>query len=271
MRRRCLTTIRSRPIRACATGAIIGSKSRKRTRRRCRERAGSGKIAAAAAGDRRLRHPSDPQVAGALRPYLSERWQEHAKTFGAHVRQGLIGQLTHPRMRRRASAPMPIRRTAARPAPISPLMRKQHLDPQRRRDRHAGRARARRHGRAESGFRRRAVARGQRLADRGVGEAGAAPEAPASWCRRKIRRPAVAEIERCAPEFRVPPDHHVAAHVRAARPPALLADLRGRAKLPACRSGCIRPAPAAVIRRPARAGRPTTCRSTTRSRPACRA
>ena len=43
-------------------------------------------------------HPVQKSPA-ALRPYLPARWQEHAKTFGGHMRQGLNAQLTHPRMK----------------------------------------------------------------------------------------------------------------------------------------------------------------------------
>ena len=39
-----------------------------------------------------LRAPSD------LHPFLPERWREHMKTFGEHVRHGLTGQLPYPRM-----------------------------------------------------------------------------------------------------------------------------------------------------------------------------
>jgi predicted TIM-barrel fold metal-dependent hydrolase len=65
----------------------------------------------------------------ALLPYLPKRWQEHSKQFGQHVRQGMAGQLTHPRMMAAGQ------RVDAYPADGSPpgsdldLMRKQHLDP----------------------------------------------------------------------------------------------------------------------------------------------
>ncbi len=59
-----------------------------------------------------FRKPSD------LYPFLPARWREHMTTFGEHLRQGLSGQLAWPRMRHRACASMPSRRTARR-APIS--------------------------------------------------------------------------------------------------------------------------------------------------------
>ena len=213
-------------------------------------------------------HPIHKSPAS-LRPYLSARWQEHARTFG---------QPRPPRSHRPADPSAHEaagQRVDAYPADGGPpgsdlaLMRKQHLD---RNGVEVGMLvalSARRHGRAEPGLRRGAVPRGQRVADRGVGQAGTATA-------RRHRRSA----GRCGDrggrdrgarrQHRVPPDHHLAAHLRAARTPALLADLRGRRALPGFRSGCIRPAPAAVTLRPDPAGRPTTCRSTIRSRPACR-
>jgi len=68
-----------------------------------------------------LRAPSD------LHPFLPERWREHMKTFGEHVRHGLTGQLPYPRM---MAAGM---RADAFPEQGPPgsdldLMRRQHLD-----------------------------------------------------------------------------------------------------------------------------------------------
>ena len=225
----------------------------------------------AAAGDRRLRHPSDPQVAGLAAALslgaLAGACQDLRRRMSARVS---IGQLTHPRMMAAGQRADAYPADGGPPGSDLPLMRKQHLDPQRRRDRHAGRARARRHGRAEPGFRGRAVARGQRLAARGMGEAGAA-------ATRRRRGAAgrsghrVAEIERGAPQHR----RSARSSFRRAPPSRSDAAATGRSsrprEAPASRSGCIRPAPAAAIRRPAPAGRPITCRSTIRSRPACRA
>jgi predicted TIM-barrel fold metal-dependent hydrolase len=73
-------------------------------------------------------HPTHKSPAS-LMPYLPERWREHAKTFGGHTRQGLTGQLTHPRMMAAGQ------RADAYPADGTPpgsdlgLLRKQHLDP----------------------------------------------------------------------------------------------------------------------------------------------
>jgi hypothetical protein len=73
-------------------------------------------------------HPTHKSPA-ALVPYLPARWVEHARTFGAHVRQGLVGQLTHPRMQaagQRADAYPP---DGGPPGSDLPMMQKQHLDP----------------------------------------------------------------------------------------------------------------------------------------------
>jgi predicted TIM-barrel fold metal-dependent hydrolase len=72
-------------------------------------------------------HPTHKSPA-ALRPYLSERWQEHAKTFGAHVRQGLNGQLTHPRMQAAGQRADAYPADGGPPGSDLPLMRTQHLD-----------------------------------------------------------------------------------------------------------------------------------------------
>jgi len=72
-------------------------------------------------------HPTQKSPA-TLAPYLSERWREHARTFGGHTRQGIAGQVTHPRMMaagQRADAYPP---EGGPPGSDLALMRKQHLD-----------------------------------------------------------------------------------------------------------------------------------------------
>src|SRR6185295_14515833 len=67
--------------------------------------------------------------ADSLSPYLPQRWREHAKMFGLHNRQGLIGQLGFPRMMANG------RRADSYPPGGGPsgsdlgFMQKQHLDP----------------------------------------------------------------------------------------------------------------------------------------------
>ncbi|MBW8857572.1 MAG: amidohydrolase, partial [Bradyrhizobium sp.] len=73
-------------------------------------------------------HP-DQKSPATLAPYLPERWREHMKSFGQHSRQGMTGQLTHPRMMANG------RRADSFPPGGGPsgsdlgFMRKQHLDP----------------------------------------------------------------------------------------------------------------------------------------------
>src|SRR5437868_15190244 len=73
-------------------------------------------------------HPSLHSRAD-LNPFLSERWQEHLKTYGDHLRTPYIGTTPYPR-----SSPLICRRDAWPPTggvPGSDLafMQKQHLDP----------------------------------------------------------------------------------------------------------------------------------------------
>jgi len=73
-------------------------------------------------------HP-DQKSADSLSPYLPQRWREHAKMFGLHNRQGLIGQLGFPRMMangRRADSYPP--GGGASGSDLG-FMQKQHLDP----------------------------------------------------------------------------------------------------------------------------------------------
>jgi predicted TIM-barrel fold metal-dependent hydrolase len=68
-----------------------------------------------------LRTPAD------LHPFLPERWRDHMKTFGEHVRHGLTGQLPYPRMMaagmRADSFP-----EQGPPGSDLALMRRQHLE-----------------------------------------------------------------------------------------------------------------------------------------------
>jgi uncharacterized protein len=73
-------------------------------------------------------HPVQKSPA-ALRPYLPARWQEHARTFGGHQRQGLNAQLTHPRMQAAGQRADAYPADGTPPGSDLPLMRKQHLDP----------------------------------------------------------------------------------------------------------------------------------------------
>ncbi len=73
-------------------------------------------------------HPVHKSPAS-LRPYLPERWQEHARTFGSHSRQGLVGQLTHPRMMAAGQRADAYPEDGTPPGSDLALMRKQHLDP----------------------------------------------------------------------------------------------------------------------------------------------
>jgi predicted TIM-barrel fold metal-dependent hydrolase len=71
-------------------------------------------------------HPV-PRAPTDLLPFLSQRWRDHMKSFGAHVRQGLVGQEPHPRMMARGM------RADAYPPDGPPgssleLMQAQHLD-----------------------------------------------------------------------------------------------------------------------------------------------
>jgi predicted TIM-barrel fold metal-dependent hydrolase len=71
-------------------------------------------------------HPAFRQVSD-LYPFLPARWREHLQTYGEHLRQGLTGQLSYPRMMASGM------RADAFPEKGPPgsdleLMRKQHLD-----------------------------------------------------------------------------------------------------------------------------------------------
>jgi uncharacterized protein len=60
-------------------------------------------------------------------PFLPQRWREHMKEYRRHVRQGLHGSLTHPRMQvNRIDAVPP---SGGPPGSDVAFMREQHLDP----------------------------------------------------------------------------------------------------------------------------------------------
>ena len=60
-------------------------------------------------------------------PFLPERWREHMRTYRRHVRQGLHGTLTHPRMQvNRTDAVTP---DGGPPGSDVDFMRAHHLDP----------------------------------------------------------------------------------------------------------------------------------------------
>ena len=209
-----------------------------------------------------FRKPSD------LYPFMAARWREHMTTYGEHLRQGLSGQLQWPRMMASGL------RVDAFPEDGPPgsdleLMRRQHLDA----------------NGVEYGMLMQLSKGG--MEERNLEFAAALSHAINEWQLETFVKPeprlragivvpqedaafAVKEIEHRADGPLVRADHHLAALERSARPPPLLADLRGGGALqPADRA-----ARAGLQRRPRldrrRAGRPTTWRSTTPRPPGCR-
>lgn len=63
-----------------------------------------------------------------LHPYLSARWREHMDNFGGHIRQGLIGQVMHPRMMAAGQRADAYPQRGGPPGSDLELMQKQHLD-----------------------------------------------------------------------------------------------------------------------------------------------
>ena len=63
-----------------------------------------------------------------LHPYLSAHWREHMSTFGGHVRQGLIGQVMHPRMMAAGQRADSYPKNGGPPGSDLELMQQQHLD-----------------------------------------------------------------------------------------------------------------------------------------------
>ena len=170
-----------------------------------------------------FRKPSD------LYPFLPARWREHMITFGEHLRQGLSGQLAWPRMTRSGL------RVDAFPEDGPPgsdldLMRRQHLDA----------------NGVEVGMLMQLSKGG--MEERNLEFAAALSHAINDWQLETFVKPeprlragivvpqedaAFAVSRDRAPRRRsvVLADHHLAAVERSARPPALLADLRGGAAL----------------------------------------
>lgn len=71
-------------------------------------------------------HPTFRSEAQIL-PFLPQRWREHMRTYRRHLRQGLQGTLTHPRMQvNRLDAVTP---DGGPPGSDLGFMRQQHLDP----------------------------------------------------------------------------------------------------------------------------------------------
>jgi predicted TIM-barrel fold metal-dependent hydrolase len=63
-----------------------------------------------------------------LLPFLSKRWQQHYTTYGAHVRQGLLGTMAYPRMSPGTARADSFPPNGGPPASDLDFMRQQHLD-----------------------------------------------------------------------------------------------------------------------------------------------
>ena len=72
-------------------------------------------------------HPVQ-RTAKDLFPYLSTRWREHAETFGAHLCQGVVGQLPFPRMMAAGMRADSYPANGGPPGSDLDMMRRQHLD-----------------------------------------------------------------------------------------------------------------------------------------------
>ena len=72
-------------------------------------------------------HPAT-KSASELFPFMAKRWQEHAVTFGSHVRQGLSEGLAHPRMTPDVARVDAWPEDGSTPGSDPEFMRKQHLD-----------------------------------------------------------------------------------------------------------------------------------------------
>ena len=190
-------------------------------------------------------------------------------TFGEHLRQGLSGQLAWPRMTASGMRVDAFPEQDGPPGSDLELMRRQHLDA----------------NGVEVGMLMQLSKGG--MEERNLEFAAALSHAINEWQLETFVKPeprlragivvpqedaafAVSEIERRADDPSFVADHHLAALERSARPPALLADLRGGASAATGRSRCTCRASAAATPRPDRAGRPITWRSTTPRPPACR-
>ena len=162
-----------------------------------------------------------------LKPYLSRRWYDHLMTYGLRHRHGFAKGHPYPKSQpgngaRRDTFPADGTPARLEPRPAAVAAPR----PLRRRLGHHEPAVADRPGRPQSGLLRRHGDRGQRLADRPVHVEGAAPQG--------FRRGALRG--RRGVEGRDPPPRGQSRlraraddepHRGGARPPPLLADLRG--------------------------------------------
>jgi predicted TIM-barrel fold metal-dependent hydrolase len=73
-------------------------------------------------------HPTMKSLSD-LDPWLEKRWQEHIRTYGEHMRQGLSKTLMHPRMQPAVSRGDAWPPTGGPPGSYLPFMQEQHLDP----------------------------------------------------------------------------------------------------------------------------------------------
>jgi uncharacterized protein len=72
-------------------------------------------------------HPA-PKTVEELFPFMAKRWQDHLKTFGSHIRQGLADALAHPRMTPDVARVDAWPEDGSTPGSDPEFMRKHHLD-----------------------------------------------------------------------------------------------------------------------------------------------
>ena len=207
-------------------------------------------------------HPAPRSPADFL-PYLTQRWQDHMKTFGAHVRQGLTGQEVHPRMMARGMRADAFPEDGPAGSDLE-LMRRQHLD--------------------LNGveYAMMIPLGASVIEERNPHYAAALSHAAnewqiATWIENDHRlkgaviipqedvETSVQRDRQARPRQPLSADHHVAEAGRAAWVASGTGRSTRRRAVQASRSRFIRCSPAAVIHRAASAGRPTTSRITTRS------
>jgi len=63
-----------------------------------------------------------------LAPYLSQRWRDHLATFGGHIRHGMVGQQSHPRMMANGQRADAYPKNGGPPGSDFDLLKSQHLD-----------------------------------------------------------------------------------------------------------------------------------------------
>ena len=175
-----------------------------------------------------------------LYPFLSERWRKHYDTYGTHVRQSLPGTQAYPRMQPATSRADTWPPNGGPPGSDLDFMREQHLDPN-------GVEIGILHAMRVGGY-------DQRNQDFGAALSSAINDWQLeNWVRKEPRlrgsihvpqdnaEAAVKEIEKRAGDTRLRAGDLRAAGARAARPPPLLADLRGRRRRQAsARAACRR-------------------------------